>query len=798
MRDAFRHLMRAPRYVVMVALSLGIAIGGNVAIFTAIDAVLVRPLPYPNADRLVLIDGVFARLPLLTTDTGIELAEPVAAPELGTARAFTNIGSFVVTGLNVGNERPVRLQAAAVTPGFFAALGARPTIGRVFTEDDVRRASRVAVISERLWRQRFDRDRAVLDRTIDVNGNAFAITAVMPAGIDFPDAADIWIPYAADRQIATQVAVPRFVGRLAPGATRVSARQEILRLIQANPLTRQEPLVATLRVTRLHDALVEAVRPTFIFLSVAALLVLLVACSNSGNLMLARMTARQQEFAVRRAIGASAWQIARQIFCESLILTCLAGAVAIPGAFITLNSARAFIPSTLHGTQTMAVDVRSIVGLVALALVSAGLVGLTPAISAATREAALTRTASATSDDQRWRRWRSALVTFQIAMAVAILACASTIVRHVRGLTATDLGARNPAAVVMEVMLPRATYRSPERIRAFYDRLQHDLRSVALVQAIGATNHLPGSQTTITPSMPMVLDGQQRPASRDGGHHALRLAATPEYFRALGIDVLAGRGFSDSDQPHTPAVALVSEAFVRAFRLQPRDIIGRHVMLGTPAKDIAEIVGVVRDVRMRGPESDVAPALYLPFAQIRVNATGFIVVKSNASANEVVPVVRSVVARIDPSLPLYNVQTFDQVQAAYLVTRRFAMTTILAFGVIVFVLAGFGLYAVANYMVRLRTRELGIRIAIGAAPALLRRQVIVSGVLQAFAGIALGIVVAVTTFKLVAASLPGFARLDPAALGLASALVLFVSISAVWFPARRAARIDPLLALRVE
>ncbi|MPZ20691.1 MAG: FtsX-like permease family protein [Luteitalea sp.] len=700
-------------------------------------------------------------------------------------------------GLNLGRGNPERLRAAAVTPGFFAALNVTPAVGRAFTDADLKATDRIAVISYRLWQRRFQSDPSVVGQTITLNGREFSISGVMPERVEFPEASDVWIPRASDPQVASQVATPAFVARLAPHVTPSSAREEVLRLIQRGPMTRQDARSSSLKVTPLREALVGDVRPVLVLLVAAALLVLLVACLNTASLLLTRVSAREREFAVRRAIGASTLRLVRQVSSESLLLAAVAALVAMPIAFWTLDAIRIFIPAGLYGGRTAAIDVRALAVLGLLSLAAAGLIGLAPSVSAQRRAAIALRVSSSTTESRGWRRFRSALVTLEIAMAVAILIAATTIVKTVGALTAVDLGARNETAVVMEITLPRATYSSTDQIRRFYERLREELQPVPGVQAVGATNHLPGSRTMITPSQPMALEGQALPAT-NSVRDALRLSATTGYFSALGIDVLAGRAFTDADRASALRTAIVSEGYVRALGMQPRDILGRRVSAGLDSEQWAEVVGVVRDVRMRGPESDLEPAVYVPFAQTPINATGFVVVRAGSRFQDAVPSIRAAVARVDASLPLYNLQTFGQVRSEYLATRHFTMTTMVAFGSVAFGLAALGLYGIVSYLVRLRTREIAIRIAIGATSAVVRRQVIGEGALHAAAGIGIGLATALELWAVVSAHVPGLGQVDATVLAVVCALVFIVSIGAAWFPARRAARIDPLVALQSD
>jgi len=794
---------RSPAFAATAVLSVGLAIGVNSAMFSIVDAVLLRPLPYPHAERLVRIDGVFARLGLRMTETGVELNQPPTAPALLQARSFASVGMYSVSGVNLGDKGPARLRVAAVTPGFFTALAVRPAIGRTLTDGDLKQTDRVAVISFRMWYERFLADPLVVGRTVALNGHAFSVVGVMPADVDVPDACDIWIPQRSDAQVSTEVRLPAFIARLAPNITASSARAEVLRVIQDQPWTRHEAQSLPLTVTPLRDALTANVRPVLVLIWAAAVLVLIVACLNTTNLLLARVSTREREVAVRRAMGASTWALVRQIACESLLLAALAGVVAIPIAFVTLGAVRPFIPTALHGAQLIAIDQRTFAGLTVLCLLAAALFGLAPAVSAQGRAATTLRATASTTEDTLWRRFRSGLVTVEIAVAVAILIGATTLARTVGDLMTVDLGAHNDRALVMEVTLPRATYASTDRIQQFYEQLRGELLAVPGVEAVGATSSLPGTvgwtgpSSVMVQSEPMMLEGEAV-SNPSPTPTALHLLATPGYFSALGIDVLAGRAFNETDRAGTPLITIVSEGFARAFGLTVREVLGRRVNVAlTMTPRWAEVVGVVSDMRMQGPETDVQPAVYVPFAQTPIDPTGFVVVKAGL-AQGLVPSIRSVVGRIDPNLPLYNVRTFGEVRSEYLAPRRFAMTTMVSFGSVAFGLAALGLYGVISYLVRLRTREIGIRLAIGAPPALVRRQVMGSGALHAVAGIAIGLGSSVGLWRIVRAQVNGVGHLDWTGAGALCALVFVVSLSAAWLPARRAAHTDPLVALRSE
>ncbi len=798
LRYALRQVGRSPALAASVALSVGLAIGFNAAIFGIVDAVLVRPLPFPDAERLVRIEGVFVRLGLRMTETGIELAQAPTAPEVGAARAFTHVGSYTVGSANIGDANPERLSVATVSPDVFLALGVVPAIGRTFTAADLAHGDRLAVISDGLWRRAFGADPEVLGRPLSINRRAFSVLGVMPAGVRFPATSDVWIPPAADPQLAAQVTEPSFVARLATGVTPHAARQELLGLLQGNHLARQEPRSARLSVTPLREAMVRDLRAVLLLVTASALLVYLVACLNAASLLLTRISGRSREFAIRRAVGASPLRVARQVMCESVLLGALAAAVAVPASWLTLQAIRQVVPFGLESALPVNATARHVLvpfGLVALSVCAFAIASYAAARS---ERFATLRVSATTTGGRGWRLIQHAMVTLQVAGGVSILIFAAALVRTVGTLTAVDLGARNDAAIVAEVTLPRAGYATSSDVRRFHQQVREALRADAAISDAGATTHVPGDANQMLQSFIATLQD----AGHTSGHRAadaVRLSATPGYFEALGIDVLAGRTFADADREDGTRVAVVSEGVAGAFQLHPRELVGRRVNVAFGGDDVlAEIVGVVRDVRMQGPERPAAAAVYLPFAQWPINSTAFLVVRGRASARQLVASLRAAVRQVDGSLPLYNIRTFEHVRGEYLEVRRFTMTVMLTFGIMAAALAALGLFGVLSYTVRLRSKELGIRMAVGATAHAIRREVIYSGSLRALTGLAAGVGLALATWRAAAARVPGLERLDSMDVLIVSAAVLALTVLASWLPAQRAARTDPLGVLRAD
>lgn len=790
---AVRILRRHPAFSAAAIATLALGMAAGAAVFSIVDAVFLRPLPYPDPARVVGVKG----------SQGQTFADFVPRIDLKaryrSTRSFGALGLYAAGGLNFGGEPAARINAAAVTPGFFGALGAHPLVGRAFTDDDLTHASRVAVVSHVFWRTRMGGRDDVAGSRITLNGRDYEVLGVMPAGVSFPDRTQVWIPTDADSQLLGNVPAFTLVGRLRDGVSPPEARTELLTLAKTTG-----PWADKLAVVPLHDALVGELRPVAGLVSAGATLVLLIACINTANLLLARVAARRREFVVRRALGASRAQLVWQVLAESLTLAAVAGAAAIPLAIVTLRFATSLLPETLHGLDAIEMNARAMVVVAGMALVTALFFGLAPAISArdASGSEAL-RSVSSISMGRFWTRLRSSLLVVEVAVALVLLAGAATLVTTVLGLMRTDVGVRGDRALVLQVTLPRGQYRTPEQANAFHFALRDGIARLGGVEAVGMTNQLPLAASPLLMAATIALEGQPRPRpeGRERPPSAVQLAVSHGYFEAVGIDLVAGRTFRDTDRAGAPRLVIVSESWARAVKLTPRELVGRRAVMSGPHDQevFPEIVGVVRDVKMRKPDAKFDAAIYHPLSDNSfVLNNAFIVVKGTGDPRMLAPAIRAEASRLDPTLPFFNVRTFDDVRATHFADRRFAMVTMVVFGSVAFLLSMLGLYGVIAYLVQMRTREIGIRIAIGAAPAQVQRQVIASGLGHTAAGLLAGAVLAAGAARVAAGRIAGIPRLEPEVIGTLAAAVLLVAAAAAWIPARRATRIDPLLTLKAE
>jgi predicted permease len=697
-----------------------------------------------------------------------------------------------VTGeVNLHGSTGGRLRVAAVTPEFFDVLKVAPAIGRWFQVDDVTAGSfHLAVISHALWQTRFDGTREILGRQIVLNGQTFVIVGVMPRGLELPQAAEVWLPSRWGGQVVTgRWVFPIVIARMARGVTTTDAYQEVLQTPGAMGSPKYTE-ASGIRITPLRDTLVGEMRRIILLLAAGAFIVLLVASTNIASLVLTRVSARQREFAVRRALGASNRDIARQILNETVLLSALAFFATIPIAMWTLDAIRAWVPIRMYGADNIAFDGRAVAASGVFSLLTAMLFSAAPLWSSRGRAAVdALRGASATTADPRWRRFRSGLAVAEIAFALVLLAGAVTVIRTVSALMSVDLGVRGDRVLVVGLDLPRESARADRRL-PFLERYDEAFRALPGVESVALTTGVPGAAQP--DHAELLIDGLPVPWA---GYVGTEILASPEYFSIMGIDLVAGRAFAATDHFFAPKVAVISESFARRYGLRPNEAVGRRAVLD---HRWVEIVGVVRDVRLGGPEGTIDATAYVPFAQRQSVGRMQVVLKAHGDPSQLIAAVRDAGGRVDPNVPLYDIRTFDQVREAHVRDRRFVMTMLSWFGGLAFVLAVLGLYAVVSYLVHLRTREIGIRMAMGATTGTVRLSVIINGVAHCVAGVVVGAALAIGLSQLLSSRLRDLGELDLVTLLIVSVAFLACAALAAWIPARRATLIDPVQALRFE
>ena len=620
LRLSLRSLLRTPAFTAVVVIVLALGIGANTAIFSVVDSAMLKPIPIPDADRVVRISGRGPQSFVQFNPNGFEVW-----PSFRHSRAFTAVGAYVIGEMNLRGFTGGRLRVAAVTPEFFDAMGIAPAMGRVFTTDDFRRSFHVAVISHHLWQTHFRGASDVVGNQIALGRETFAVVAVMPRGFGLPEAADVWLPARwSSRVVDGGFVFPIVLARLARGVTAKDVGAEVLRLDRPGRGGRYTD-AADVTMSSLRNTLVGDVRAVILLIAAAAFVVLLVASTNIAGLLLTRASARRREFAVRRALGASDRDIARQILTESLLLSAIASVAMVPVARWTLDAIRAWVPVRMYGAANIALDGRAFLAAAMFALVTALLFSAIPLWSVRRRgsEDALRGAALATADPS-WRRFRSGLAVAEVAFALVLLAAAVTVIKTVSDLMSVDLGVRAERVLVVGLDWPDEAAQ-PERKRQLLAEYEAAFRALPGVESVAVTNTVPGADRLSRNSELLIDDA---PIPLKAGYVGRHTMASPEYFSIMGIELLAGRLFAASDHFFAPKVAVISESFARRFGLRPQEAIGRGAVLN---KRIVQIVGVVRDVRHDGPTRGLDATAYVPFAQGLSSGPMQIVVKAHGS-----------------------------------------------------------------------------------------------------------------------------------------------------------------------
>ena len=783
LRYTLRLARRQPLFTALAIATLALGIAAATAIFTICDRVLIQPLPYTDPDRIVVLDNVGFGF----TKHGMAVGRLVAQ-----SPALAGVGLYAPGGLNLGDaDSPLRVSAAAVTHGFFAAMGAPPLLGRTTTAEEDRDAARVAVLSFDSWQRRFHGDRAIIGRSIRLNSQTFTIIGVMPRGFSFPGDSALWVPVGADHQLTGAALAPRVVARLAPGVTPRQAGEALDRAeAEARPQNRDDPALVTL----LKEELVGGARPNLLLLASLVALLLAATSANVAGLLLSRLRVRQRELSLRAALGASRARLAGQMAVEC-------SAMAVAGATLGLLLAIWMLQAFEAAVPTFAPHVRlSQPGLdvfaVALGVTAAStlLFGIAPTM-AVLRRAPADLLRDGVSSTRRTRWFGQSLVVVQIALALILLAGTSATLAVLVRLSRIDLGFENRRAIVFELTLPFSRYPTQAAVADLIARLESTLRTIPGVSTVAMTDYAPGStQTGIGMS---IVDVRGKVNEDTPRQSAAVLMATPDYFRAMGIRLIAGRSFSDRDSSTAPRVAILGETAARALAGDPANAVGRRVQdRFRPQSAGLEIVGVVADVRLRKHMAGTQTQIYLPVSQSLLRGTAAVVLDATENPDAVVARARQLIGAIDPELPIYSAMRIADLRARFLATERVTVALTGAFGGLSLVLAAVGLYGLLSQLVSQRRREIGIRMALGADRQRLMRGVVGTSLGYAALGCLLGAAALGAGMKALTAAMPAFEMPALEALGVNVLVLLMASAGAAWQPARRASRVDPLMALR--
>ncbi|HEV8337701.1 MAG TPA: ABC transporter permease [Candidatus Polarisedimenticolia bacterium] len=788
-RHGIRVLSQSPGLSLVMILTLALGIGATTAIFSVVHAVLLNPLPYPEPERLVLLWDV---------QPGLAQA-PASYPEFldwrERSRSFQEVTArFDASVTLTGGGRPEKLNAMAISANLLPALGVKPLLGRGFRPDEeLSAAEPVVLISDRLWHRRFGGDPKILGRTVILDARPQTIVGVLPE-FRYGGPRDLWMPLRLDTERA-----PRglhfivVMGRLRPGKTLAAARQEMEGI--ASQLRRDGVTNHGILLVGLKEQVVGRVRPTLLILFGAVGLVLLIACSNVANLLLARSTARQKEIAIRQALGAGRIRLMRQFLTEGALVAAAGGGLGLLLAWWGMDGLIAAGQSAgLPRMSEIAVDPAVLAFTAAASLLTGLLCGLFPAWQNSRQAPGQTlREGGRRSGAGTGRgRLRSLLVVSEVALSIVLLVGAGLLIHSFVKVLAVPKGFDPSGVVTAEIDLPPGKYAEPARQAAFFQDLLQRVRPLPGVRAAAVVSHLPLSGQDTNGGI--LIEGRAVPTGEEPLVE-LRIAS-PDYFRAMGIPVLRGRAFTEADDAQAPAVAVINQAMAR--RLFPgQDPMGKRIDMQWLGKGWQEVVGVVGDVKHDSLDAPTLAEAYAPLAQ-RPNPSMNLVVRAASSPVALAAALRERVSAVDPDQPVSEIRTLDRVVADSTVDRRFSTILFGGFAGVALFLATLGLYGVIAYSVTQRTHEIGVRMALGARRSDVLRLVVGQGLRLVAAGVGLGLAAALPLAGLLSGLLFGVPARDPMTFGGVPILLAAVAWIACYLPARRATKVDPIIALRVE
>jgi predicted permease len=795
-RYACRLWARQPGFTVVAVFILALGIGANTAMFSVVDAVLLKPLGYQDPDRLVSVATAWRN------SNGAR--NPVSAPDFhdwhDQATVFDGLAAYAADEGAVGIDAAAQYAVVTrVTSEFFRTLGARAAFGRLPTDaEQTASGPSVAVISA-AFAQRFGGGAAAVDRTIRYRQRVFTVIGVLAPGVDFPDATDAWVPWGVAPESTSRSAHNyRAVGRLRAGVTLAQAQSQMdgiaARLEQAYPVTNAQKGVG---VDRLQDRLVSNVRTTLQLLMAVVAVVLLIACANISNLLLARATSRTRELAMRAAIGASRMTLVRQLVTESSLLALMAGAAGVLLASWGVKGLVAIAPPGIPRLNEVAIDWRVLTFVAAVSIAATLVFGLAPAwhISRVDLNEVLKAGARGQVGAGRGGRLRSALVVFETAAAVVLVVAAALLLRSFAALSQVDLGFQPEHLLLLDTTVQTADIDAAKGATRFYSRLLLEAKMVPGVRSVAAVRGVP---TQVRSNGGYWLLGGPGPEETGvRSPQAIFTVVSPGYFETMGIPLLRGRDFSGRDAFDGPPVAVINDALARRS-FPGADPVGQQIRSGLDRSDFMTIVGVVADVRAADPSRPPQPQLYLPHEQHPSFGNALTVVaRTTADPLALADVLSQKIRALDPDVPI-KVSTMDSRLSAAVSTPRFRSVLLGAFAAVALLLAAAGLYGLMTFTIAQRTSEIGLRLALGAEPSDIVRMTLASGLRLTGAGILAGLALAAGATRLISAMLFSVTQYDPLVFLSAPAILLLAAIAASIIPALRASRIDPIIALRTD
>jgi predicted permease len=801
-RYGCRMLFKNPGFAATAVIALALGIGANTAIFSVVSAVLLQPLPYKDAGRLVM---VWASKPQQPESDIMPVSPPDYTDWKNQSHVFEDIGtsSDAIYSLT-GAGDPQQIIGYRFSSNFFDVMGVKPLMGRTFTpEEETPGHNNVVILSYRLWQRVFGGDADILGKPIVLSGDPYTVVGIMPPAFQHPQMVELWTPLAIrPATMANRNAtILRIVARLKPGVSIKQAQAELNSIALENERLHPETNTGLgVKVVGLRESYTGDIRPALLVLLAAVGFVLLIACANVANLLLVRASSRQKEISIRVALGASRMRLVRQMLTESLLLSAAGGALGLAFTFAAVKPLAAIFPNNIANlnipiVEKIPVDTKVLVFALAVSLLTGLVFGIVPSLKSARpdlneglKESGRSATAS------RGRRFRGVIAISEIALALVLLVGAGLMIRSFARLQSGKLGFDPQNVLSLEALLPQNKYATPEKRQAFVEQVLQRLETLPGVRSAAATNFLPlsGFWGTVT----FTVEGRPLPAPGEEPEADNRVA-TPRYFQTMSIPVLKGREFTEQDSDKAPDVAIINETLAR--RLWPEgNAVGSRINTGDASHpNWCEIVGIAGDVKSFGLEKETHSDVYTPYYQNRFSLVAFVVRTAGYPMN-MVSAAQSEIWSVDKDQPVFKVVSMSQLAAESLSLRRISMLLLAIFAAIALLLAALGIYGVMAYSVAQRTHEIGIRLALGAARGDVMRLVLREGAALTGIGLGGGLIAAFVLTRLMASVLYQVSATDTGTYLLISLVLAAVALLACYVPARRAMRVDPMVALRYE
>ena len=800
-RYGVRGLLKRPGFTAIALITLALGIGANTAIFSVVNAVLLRPLPFRDPDQLAIVweDATFAGFPRNTP-------APANYVDWKTQnQSFVDMAASAETSFNLtGDGEPERVAAYSVTANFFPLFGVQPLLGRSFSDEEDRPgANKVAVLSYSLWQSRYGGDRQIINRDIQLNGQKHTVVGVMPAGFQFFESdVRLWVPLALDQEeLANRGGhYLKVVARLKPGVTMAQAQADMnavmRRIAVDHPGETMEGKLGAI-VLPMREQVAGEARGSLIVLLVAVAFVLLIACANVAGLLLARAVGRRREIALRVALGAGRGRVVRQLLTESLLLAGLAGVLGSLLAYWSFTFLQRLVPEEMALSTPLSLDTRILAFTLLISIVTGIIFGLVPALQAANIDLneALKQSSTRTTSTGRLR---SAMIVFEVALSLVLLVGAGLLIQTLFQLFRQYSVLEPEKVLTMRTILPREKYKDPQQRDNFYQQVLQRVEHLPGVSSVGYTTSIPlawkGGTSGFYP------EGATSPIpgmSYDSNHRQVSV----NYLQTMKVPLRQGRYFQTSDNAQSMPVAIVNETMARQY-WPGENVLGRRFKLGDPEENVpwVQIVGVVADIRQMGLDEPVKAEMYFPYQQGQLiwYVPRDLVIRTNGDTSGLVGSVRQVIREVDPDQPVSNIATMAEVLGTEAAQRRMGMIMLVGFAALALLLASLGIYGVLAYFVTQHTNEIGVRQALGATPRNILFLVLKKGMGLTVAGIVIGLICSFVLTRLMSSLLFGVKASDPLTFVTVPLVLGLVALLACLIPARRATRIDPLVALRYE